>query len=105
MGVDRIVRLAVPVLGVLYPIVIVLILATLFSEYVKDDRVITRTIYTTFAVSLVDTMNIFGLRRFTSMLPLAENGFAWVVPAISVFVVMTFEHVLGLDDRFRRAKH
>ena len=79
LGVDRIVSLAVPVLGVLYPVVIVLISLTLLGRFVKDDRVIAGTVYVTFAVSIVDTLNIFGLKRFTSFLPFAADGFAWVV--------------------------
>ncbi len=105
LGVDKIVRLAVPVLGVLYPVVIVLILAVLFGRFVKDDRVISGTVYTAFAVSLVDTVNLFGLRKFTSLLPFADSGFAWVVPALCVFTVITLEYVLGLYDTLRTARH
>lgn len=104
LGVDRIVSLAVPVLGVLYPVVIVLISLTLLGRFVKDDRVIAGTVYVTFAVSIVDTLNIFGLKRFTSFLPFAADGFAWVVPAVCVFALTTLEHVLVFDDKLYPAK-
>lgn len=104
LGVDRIVNLAVPVLRVLYPMVIVLILATLCHRFVKDDRVVAGTVYTAFAVALVDTVNLLGLRRITCHLPFADIGFAWVVPSLVVFTVITLEFVLGLEDTLRPAK-
>lgn len=104
LGVDKIVNLAVPVLGILYPVVIVLILTTVLSRFMKDDRVIAGTVYTAFIVSFVDTLNIFGLRRFTSLLPFASDGFAWIVPAVCVFVLITLEYVLGVGHKLHPVK-
>ncbi|MBZ2175012.1 branched-chain amino acid transport system II carrier protein [Schnuerera sp. xch1] len=86
-GVESIISFAEPILLFMYPIVIVLILLTVFlGDYIKNDNVYKYAIYSTLIVSAIESLKILGIKvyllRFVEMLPLASSGFAWVLPAI-----------------------
>ena len=92
-GVDDLVKLAVPILNVLYPIVIVLIIITLLGNLVKNNTVVRITVYTTFFVSFFTTIdtqtngNITAVNKILSFIPLNDAGFAWILPSIIAFVL------------------
>ncbi|EJO5348861.1 branched-chain amino acid transport system II carrier protein [Clostridium botulinum] len=94
-GVDQIVKFAVPVLQILYPIVIVLILITLGGKIVKNNSVVRITVYTTLIISVIDTINILTggnvafIKSFLGIIPLSSVGFSWLVPSIIAFVIGT----------------
>ncbi|EJO5348860.1 branched-chain amino acid transport system II carrier protein [Clostridium botulinum] len=94
-GVDKIVKLAVPILQILYPIVIVLIAITLLGKYIKNDSVVKFTVYITLIVSIIDTINmltggtIVFLKSILEIIPLSDVGFSWLVPAIVAFIIGT----------------
>lgn len=86
-GVESIISFAEPILLFMYPIVIVLILLTVFlGDYIKNDNIYKYAIYSTLIVSAIESLKILGIKsyllRFVEMLPLASSGFAWVLPAI-----------------------
>ncbi|MBU3182955.1 branched-chain amino acid transport system II carrier protein [Clostridium psychrophilum] len=87
--VDSLVKLANPILKIIYPIVIVLIVTTLLGDIVKNNKVVTITTYTVLIVSVLNT--IIGLTanssEFFKYVPLASVGFAWVIPAVIAFVI------------------
>ena len=102
--VDKIIKLAGPVLDILYPIIIILIISTLLDKFVKDDRVVSGTVYTTFAITLVDTLNIFGLKKVTSYLPFASIGFCWVIPAVLVFIFLNVKYGMEMNQKLNPAE-
>lgn len=104
LGVDKIIKLAGPVLDILYPIIIILIISTLLDKFVKDDRVVSGTVYTTFAITLVDTLNIFGLKKVTSYLPFASIGFCWVIPAVLVFIFLNVKYGMEMNQKLNPAE-
>ena len=75
-GVDNIVRFAGPLLSLVYPSVIVLIIMTLFDNYINNKNIYKGAVYTTFTVSLLDCILDFGI------LPFSNIGFPWLIPAI-----------------------
>ncbi|WAG43556.1 branched-chain amino acid transport system II carrier protein [Clostridium estertheticum] len=87
--VDSLVKLANPVLKIIYPIVIVLIVTTLLGDIVKNNKVVTTTTYTVLIVSVLNTIN--GLTSnsigFFKYVPLSSVGFGWIIPAIIAFVI------------------
>lgn len=92
MGLNAIVALAVPILSILYPIVIVFIIAALAGRFVKNDKILKVTIYTTLAVSVLDTINSLGytnlfINRIIGFIPLASIGFTWVIPSFAAFIL------------------
>ncbi|MGO5067029.1 branched-chain amino acid transport system II carrier protein [Clostridium sp. LCP25S3_F8] len=94
-GVEKIVKFAVPVLQILYPIVIVLIVITLLGKLVKNNNIVKVTVYTTLAVSVIDTINILTngsvsfIKSLLGIIPLSNVGFSWLIPAVIAFIVGT----------------
>ncbi|MCY6370790.1 branched-chain amino acid transport system II carrier protein [Clostridium ganghwense] len=91
-GVDTIVAFAGPILQVLYPIVILLILTSLLQKWIKNNKIIAITIYVTFIISLINTLNSLGIKivfleNLLNSIPLADLGFVWIIPALITFVV------------------
>lgn len=92
LGVEKIVVLAVPVLCILYPIAITLILTTLLDKVIKNNLIIKYSVYTALTISILDTLpkvgvNIAALNNILAKLPLADMGFAWLVPTLIVFII------------------
>ncbi|ENK1243904.1 branched-chain amino acid transport system II carrier protein [Clostridium sporogenes] len=94
-GVEKIVKFAVPVLQILYPIVIVLIVITLLGKLVKNNNIVKITVYTTLIVSVIDTINILTngsvsfIKSLLGIIPLSNVGFSWLIPAIIAFIIGT----------------
>lgn len=86
LGVDAIVRFAVPILGVLYPCIIVLLIMVLFDQYINSNWVYYLGVLGAFIVSFSEVMggafNIEFLQNLPKSLPLVSLGFAWILPAI-----------------------
>ncbi|WP_379971323.1 branched-chain amino acid transport system II carrier protein [Ectobacillus sp. sgz5001026] len=96
VGLTNIVKLAVPVLMIVYPIAIVLILLTLFADLFKSNSAVYfSTVALTLIISLIDgynalitmmpgTQNVVfdGIAKFYSnILPFYDLGLGWLVPA------------------------
>lgn len=87
LGVEKIIALAEPLLAFIYPVVIVLVILTVFSgDNIKNGNVYKGAVYATLAVSAIEALGVVGvdtyLNKLVSMLPLFDYGFGWVVPAI-----------------------
>lgn len=88
IGVDGIIRFAVPVLVVVYPIVIVLMFMNLLSPVFNDScrYAYMAALAGTLLVSLYDGFSAIGV-TFTlwediiSLIPLVANGFGWLMAA------------------------
>lgn len=99
LGVDGLISTAVPVLLAIYPVMIVLILMSLFDQYIKYNWTYTGAVIGAFAVALVEGINVGSLMRGGNALgdlmakiqtlPFANLGFQWVVPAIVCSIVLT----------------
>jgi len=86
-GVESIISLAAPILGFMYPIVMVLILLTVFlDKYITNENVYKFAIYAALIVSALETLSLFGfgsgIANFISKLPFSSSGFAWLIPAL-----------------------
>lgn len=77
LGVDKIINYALPILLVFYP----LLITVLFLTLSKASPVVSKyTTYTTFVVSIID--QIYPL-------PLHNQGFAWLIPALICYAGVT----------------
>ncbi|WFD12048.1 branched-chain amino acid transport system II carrier protein [Tepidibacter hydrothermalis] len=86
-GVETIVKVAVPLLVTVYPIVIILIVMNIFDDYIPNKAAYTGAVYGALCVSLFDALSAIGIQisninSILSKLPLASSGFAWLTPAI-----------------------
>ena len=109
-GLNTIISFSIPVLMFIYPLTITLILLAIFGNIFKQDRIVYQcvTIFTLIP-SIVDGLGaapdsfkeVLNLNGFISaargILPFANNGFGWVVPAIIGLV-------LGLILHFSKSK-
>lgn len=104
LGVEGLINVAVPVLSTIYPVIIVLILMTLFDKYIPSGTTYTGAVLGAFIVSLTINLNqtfkiLNGPMELIKKLPLYENGFPWIVPAIVLSILFTlyskFKHKKG----------
>lgn len=91
-GVDFIIKLSIPVLLVLYPLTIILILMNVYG--VENRAVYKLGAYSTLIVAFLfvisDVFKISGLHNILLYIPLAKDGFVWVVPCIIAMIVGKF---------------
>lgn len=92
VGVEQIVKLAVPLLSLVYPVAIVLIILGLFDVYIKNKNIYKGAVTGAFIVSFFDglsAMNIHagGIHTLITKLPFSSMGFGWIVPAITLATI------------------
>lgn len=92
VGLAKIVSFSASILGIIYPITIVLILLNLFNQFVKNNFVYKVCVYTTLAISILTFIGGFvpSLNKVLSVLPMQAQGFGWVIPFIIVFILSNF---------------
>lgn len=85
-GVDKIVKLSVPILNVLYPVAITIIVVTMINKFLTNIIAIRLAVY----VSLVCGFLFSFFGTALNALPLASIGFGWVIPTIIALVIGLF---------------
>lgn len=85
-GVDKIVKLSVPILNVLYPVAITIIVVTMLNKFITNIFAIRLAVY----VSLVCGFLFSFFGTALNALPLASIGFGWVIPTILALVIGLF---------------
>ena len=99
LGLDAIIAYSMPVLMFLYPLAIVLILLTLCGKMFHNNQTVLQwTIGFTTAAAFFDLLralpegtkaafHLNGVVEFAAdVLPLAEDGFGWLIPAVIGFI-------------------
>ncbi|KGK86130.1 branched-chain amino acid transport system II carrier protein [Clostridium sp. HMP27] len=94
-GVDKIVKISVPVLSILYPVAITLILITLSKSLSKNNFVLRASVYTSLIFGIIETLPSIGvnggfIKEFLNIIPLSSIGFAWVTPTLLSLVISLF---------------
>lgn len=99
LGVNGLITIAVPVLSAIYPVIIVLVIMSIFDAKIKYNWTYTGAVIGAFAVALVEAINLASVMRGGNLLggmaeviaglPLAEFGFSWVAPAIVCSLALT----------------
>lgn len=85
-GVDKIVKLSVPILNVLYPVAITIIVVTMLNKFITNIVAIRLAVYVSLVCGLL--FSFFGTAL--NDLPLASVGFGWVIPTIIALVIGLF---------------
>lgn len=104
LSVEGIVSLAYPILMTIYPVVIVLIVLTLFDRYIPYDIMYTGPVIVAGVLGFIEAMYanyelLGGPYSMMQGLPLANLGFPWVVPTIIALIVCTvIGKVIGGKD-------
>lgn len=83
LGVDKIISIAAPILTIIYPVSILLVVMSTFSNYFSKAAVFKCSAYATLFISFLNVLDSLGLQiSFIHKLPLHSLGFNWVIPAI-----------------------
>ncbi len=91
VGVEMIMKIAMPVLLVFYPVAIVLIVMGVFHNFIPNRGCYKGAAYLTLLVSIINTLAMYGIDlKVVSWLPLAKQGFGWLVPAIAGLILGFF---------------
>lgn len=97
IGVEGIINVAVPVLTAVFPIVIFLILASIFDFQIKYNGVFIGGVIGAGAIGVIEAINLFSQMQGGNALgslvekintfPLANFAFEWLVPAVICAVI------------------
>lgn len=102
VGLEAILSYSVPILGVLYPIAIVLILLVLSDRLFKSQKIVYQvTIYTASIVSIfigLKDLPFSWIKTAVDYLPLVEYNLGWVVPTLIAFIVSTTIALINPHD-------
>lgn len=87
-GIEYIIKLAEPLLALVYPAAIVLILVGLFDRYIRNRNIYKGAIIGALSISVFDALAKVGIQvqvvnTIIAKLPLASSGFAWLLPTIA----------------------
>ena len=101
LGVELIVKLAIPLLVLVYPVVIILIILSLFSDILHNRNTFRGAVIGALLVSSFDALGVLGIKieiinNLISKLPFAASGFSWLLPSIALSIAMT---ILIKDDK------
>lgn len=88
-GVDKIVIIAEPILGILYPITIVLIFLGIMGINIQSVRRSCVTVSGILALLqiVVDNTDVAVIEAVYKGMPLSSQGFVWVVPTVAIGIV------------------
>ena len=85
-GVDKIVKLSVPILNVLYPVAITIIFVTMLNKFITNIIAIRLAVYVSLVCGIL--FSFFGTAL--NFIPLASVGFGWVIPTVIALVIGLF---------------
>jgi len=82
IGLEFIISIAFPILAIVYPVALVLVILSLFDDFIKNDNVYKLASFSTiiYCVLEVISKNMFE-SSFLEYIPFYEIGFSWVIPA------------------------
>lgn len=90
-GLSTIISVAAPILGILYPPLIVLVIMAFFDRKITNDRIAGCAAYFALFASVIETVSLPGtLGSIVAAMPFAEYGLGWILPAVVGGVVGAF---------------
>lgn len=97
MGLEAIISFAVPILTALYPVLIIMMLISIFDRYIKNAYVYTGAVIGTLAISITQALGIiFAQNEFLQTanalidkLPFSNIGMPYLIPAVVVSFVFS----------------
>lgn len=93
-GVEKIIGYTAPIFTAIYPVAIILVFFGLFNKYIPNNGSYKGAVIFTLFISMSEAITMCGLKidaisAAISKLPLAGQGFAWILPAVIGFIVGT----------------
>lgn len=91
MGLKNIIAFALPILTLLYPLMVLMIVMSLFTGKIKSDGTFIGAAVMTLLVSALSMLSSFEMApAFVQYIPFFKEGFGWVIPAIVGGIVGSF---------------
>lgn len=89
IGVEQIVKLAVPLLVLVYPVAIILILLGLCDSLIKNKNIYKGAVTGALIISSFDALSAMNvqvgfLNDYMARLPFAAMGFGWLIPTVTM---------------------
>ena len=95
-GVNKIIQISIPILQTIYPVMIILVVLTIFTKQIKNDNTFKGAAYFTFVASILSVANsLTGSFEFINVLPLTSLGLGWIVPGLVGALVGSFIKTQG----------
>ncbi|WP_430481567.1 branched-chain amino acid transport system II carrier protein [Rossellomorea marisflavi] len=102
LGLNMILKIAGPLLSLIYPVAIVLVVLSLAQHFLgKSRRMFILSVGMTGAFSLYETFHSFnlvpkGLEQAVDWIPLSANGLEWTLPALLCAIIgFVWDHISG----------
>ena len=97
-GVSNVLAISGPLFTVLFPMSVVMTFLGLFKKYVPNDGAWKGAVFMAALMSVFDAINvahssgllladISGMMEVVYKIPLAKEGFAWLIPTVAGFVI------------------
>ena len=94
LGVENIIRISVPILVFIYPVMISLIILNLFGKYIKNDYVYKGVVLFTGIIGLIESLASIGITNtYTNsvleILPFSDYGLTWLFPGLIGYILFS----------------
>ena len=92
LGVESIIRISVPILVFIYPVMISLIILNLFGKYIKNDYVYKGVVLFTGIIGLIESLESLGIKNYYTnsileILPFSDYGLTWLFPGLIGYIL------------------
>ena len=106
LGVESIIRISVPILVFIYPVMISLIILNLFGKYIKNDYVYKGVVLFTGIIGLIESLASIGITNtYTNsvleILPFSDYGLTWLFPGPIGYILFSlmFRKVQRIENK------
>ena len=106
LGVERIIRISVPILVFIYPVMISLIILNLFGKHIKNDYVYKGVVLFTGIIGLIESLASIGITNtYTNsvleILPFSDYGLTWLFPGLIGYILFSlmFRKVQRIENK------
>lgn len=106
LGVESIIKISVPILVFIYPVMISLIILNLFGKYIKNDYIYKGVVLFTGIVGLIESLEALGIKNyyansFLEILPFSDYGLTWLFPGLLGYIIfsLAFKKVKRIENK------
>ena len=94
LGVESIIRISVPILIFIYPVMISLTILNLFEKYIKNDYVYKGVVLFTGIIGLIESLELLGIKNYYTnsileILPFSDYGLTWLFPGLIGYILFS----------------
>ncbi|WP_339004517.1 branched-chain amino acid transport system II carrier protein [Fusobacterium animalis] len=106
LGVESIIRISVPILIFIYPVMISLIILNLFGKYIRNDYIYKGVVLFTGIIGLIESLESLGIKNYYTnsileILPFSDYGLTWLFPGLIGYILFSlmFRKVQRIENK------